>query len=363
MKNKTVVYALIDWGLGHVTRSTPIIRRLINDGNRVILVSYGRALAMLRQEFPECTILEVKDTQIRYPKLGFLFVFAIVFQIPKMLCGWAHERKHIKKIVKDYKADLIMTEMRLGFWHKKVPSVLITHQLRFHLPKGLRWAGIFGDCFNRIVFRHFDRVFVPDAAGKPNLSGILSHDTAISRHPKVRHIGCLSSLVPAVKPVEEDIDYLFSISGPEPQRTEFETIILDQLDKLEGKVVVTLGRPAEGNNIIRQDENVTIYAHLNRAEMNTIMQRAKRVICRSGYSTVMELLALGKSAMFVPTPGQTEQEYLATHYQEQGLFTSCRQEDLDLGSLKFYSDEKLREQNIPVNQLDSIMKKLDTLCP
>lgn len=239
---------------------------------------------------------------------------------------------------------------------------MITHQLRFYLPRGLQWAGIFGIWFNRLVFRHYDKIFVPDAAGKPNLSGVLSHDTAISRHPKVRHIGCLSSLVPAEKPVEEDIDYLFSISGPEPQRTEFEKIILDQLDKLQGKVVVTLGRPTEGNNIIREDDNISIYTHLNRADMNNMMRRAKHVVCRSGYSTVMELLALGKSAMFVPTPGQTEQEYLAAYYQEQGLFTYSKQEKLDLSNLEFFPHDKLRKQNIPVNKLDEISKELDRLC-
>lgn len=362
MKNKTIVYAIIDWGLGHVTRSTPIIKRLIKDGNKVILVSYGKALSMIKQEYPECEILEVKDTQIRYPKFGFLFVFAIVLQIPKMVLGWVHERQQIKKIVKEYHADLIITEMRLGFWHKKIPSVLITHQLRFHLPKRLQWAGILGEWFNRIVFAHFDRVFVPDAAGNPNLSGILSHDSAISRHPKVRHIGCLSSVVPSENHVEEDIDYLISISGPEPQRTEFEKKVLSQLDRLDGKVVVTLGRPAENKNILRKDDKVTIYTHLNRADMNNMMQRAKHVICRSGYSTVMELLALSKSAMFIPTPGQTEQEYLGEIYREQGLFTSCSQEELDLGNLEFYPSEKLRAQKIPVNQLDTIVKELDSIC-
>ncbi len=363
MKNKTVVYAIIDWGLGHVTRSTPIIKRLIKDNNKVILVSYGKALSMLKQEFSECTILEIKDTQVRYPKFGFLFVFAMIFQVPKMFFGWAHERSQIKKIVKEYDADLIMTEMRLGFWHKRVPSVLITHQLRFHLPKRLRAFMIFGEWFNRIVFKHFDRVFVPDAAGKPNLSGILSHDTAISRHKKVRHVGCLSSVVPQASIKNEDIDYMISISGPEPQRSEFEKRVCKQLDRLKGKVVVTLGRPAEEKNILQQSKNLTIYAHLNRNEMNEMMQRAKHVICRSGYSTVMELLALGKSAMFVPTPGQTEQEYLGKLYEEQGLFTCCSQEKLDLGKLNFYSAEKLKSQNIPVNQLDRIMEELDTLCP
>ncbi|MCD6337681.1 MAG: glycosyltransferase, partial [Candidatus Marinimicrobia bacterium] len=150
MKNKTVIYAIIDWGLGHVTRSTPIIRRLIDDGNHVILISHGKALSMLKEEFPECVTRDVKDTQIVYPKFGWMFVFKIVSQVPKMLLGWQHERRQVQALIKEFNPDLIMTEMRLGFWDKKVPSVLITHQLRFHLPKRLTWAGIFGEWFNLI---------------------------------------------------------------------------------------------------------------------------------------------------------------------------------------------------------------------
>ncbi|MCK5816781.1 MAG: glycosyltransferase [Candidatus Marinimicrobia bacterium] len=362
MKNKTVIYAIIDWGLGHVTRSTPIIRRLINDGNRVILVSHGKALSMLKEEFPECVTRDVKDTQIAYPKFGWMFVFKIMSQVPKMLLGWRHERRQVKALVKEFNPDLIMTEMRLGFWNKKVPSVLITHQLRFHLPKRLSMFMIFGEWFNRLVFRHYDNVFVPDAKGEPNLSGNLSHNSRISRHPKVKYIGCLSSIVPDADPPEKDIDLLISISGPEPQRTQFEEKILGQLDGISGTGVITLGTPAIENNIVKKTDNVTIYSHLNRKEMNIMMQRAKYIICRSGYSSVMELLALKKTALFVPTPGQTEQEYLAKYYEKEGLFSHCTQDKLDLKDIHFNSDRRIAKEHIPINQLDLINELLEFLC-
>jgi len=362
MKNKTVIYAIIDWGLGHVTRSTPIIRRLINDGNRVILVSHGKAFSMLKEEFPDCIIRDVKDTQIAYPKFGWMFVFKMVSQVPKMLMGWYHERKQIKLLEKEFTPDLIMTEMRLGIWSIKTPSVLITHQLRFHLPKRLSMFMIFGEWFNRIVFRHYDNVFVPDAEGEPNLSGNLSHNSRISKHPKVKHIGCLSSIVPDVDPPEKDIDLLISISGPEPQRTQFEEKVLGQLDSISGKGVITLGTPVINNNIVKKTDNVTIYSHLNRKEMNIMMQRAKYIICRSGYSTVMELLALKKTALFVPTPGQTEQEYLAKHYEKEGLFSHCTQDKLDLKNIHFNSDHRIAKEGIPINQLDLINELLESLC-
>jgi len=362
MKNKTIIYAIIDWGLGHVTRSTPIIKQLINDGNNVILVSYGKALAMLRREFPECEIREVRDTQIAYPKFGWMFVFKMVAQVPKMLIGWHHERRQVKKLIKEYKADMIITEMRLGFWSKKIPSVLITHQLRFHLPKGLKWAAIFGEWFNRIVFKHFDYVFVPDAEGIPNLSGDLSHNSSISKHPKVRYIGCLSSVVPDEHPPEKDLDLFISISGPEPQRTQFETIVMSQLNDAPGKIAVTLGKPGDDDNIIKQDDNVTVYDHLDRKEMAGMMQRANYIVCRSGYSTVMELLALNKPALYVPTPGQTEQEYLAGYYKDEGLYDFCPQNELDLKRIKIDDKPEPGKRNIPLNRLDKINELLESLC-
>lgn len=362
MKNKTIIYAIIDWGLGHVTRSTPIIKRLIKDGNKVILVSYGKALAMLKNEYPECEIREVKDTQIAYPKFGWMFVFKMVAQVPKMLIGWHHERRQVKKLIKEYHADMIISEMRLGFWSKKIPSVLITHQLRFHLPRHLQMFMIFGEWFNRIVFKHFDNVFVPDTEGVPNLSGMLSHDSRIAKHPKVRFIGCLSSVIPDEEPPAKDIDLFISISGPEPQRTQFQEKVLAQLDNAPGKTVVTLGKPGLEDKIIKQTDNTTVYSHLDRSEMAQLMQRAKYIICRSGYSTVMELLALNKPALYVPTPGQTEQEYLARYYKNEGLYDFCPQDKLDLRKIKIDPNPKPVKQNIPWNQLDRINELLEALC-
>lgn len=363
MKNKTVIYAIINWGLGHATRSAPIIRRLIEDGNRVVLVSHGNALTLLREEFPGCIFRDVKDSRIDYPNVGFRFVFKIVFQLPKMIFGWGYERRRIKALEKEFHPDLVITEMRLGCWLKKVPSVLITHQLRFYLPDRLAWAGILGEWFNRIIFRNFSCVFVPDAAGTPNLSGDLSHKGRIAEHPKVRYIGCLSSIVPATETPAEDIDMLVSISGPEPQRTRFQEKVMEQLDHIPGKGIVALGLPGSEKNIVKQTERVTVYSHLNRREMSSVMQRAKHIVCRSGYSTVMELLALGKAAFFVPTPGQTEQEYLAEYYQKEGLFNYCEQEALDLKKIPLLTAAPAEKRNIPVNDLDTIITLLDTLCP
>lgn len=363
MENKTVFYAVINWGLGHATRSTPIIRHLLKRGNRVILIAHGNALNLLRETFPECEYFDIHDQQIRYSRLSFLFVFKIVAQLPKMLLGWCFERRKIRELEKRLHPDLIISEMRLGVWSKRVPSVLITHQLRFYLPPVLRWAAIFGEEFNRIVFRKYRYVFVPDAEGRPNLSGELSHKGRIARHPKVRYIGCLSSIETAGTPVEEDIDLLISISGPEPQRGCFEAKVMEQVEKYPGSVWVARGEPGIGKDRALQKGRIRIFAHLDREKMAEAMLKAKYIVCRSGYSTVMELLALGKNALFVPTPGQTEQEYLADYYRELGIFHSCSQDKLDLSDLPPLPDSRFLKEAIPVNRLDHIEKLLDSLCP
>jgi predicted glycosyltransferase len=57
---------------------------------------------------------------------------------------------------------------------------------------------------------------------------------------------------------------------------------------------------------------------------------ASLVIARSGYSTVMDLVRMRRRAVLVPTPGQTEQEYLARHLSDAGLFLSVPQSSFDL---------------------------------
>ncbi|MDZ7820978.1 MAG: glycosyltransferase family protein [Candidatus Marinimicrobia bacterium] len=362
MQNRTILYAVINWGLGHVTRSAPLIRHLLGSGNRVVLVSHGKALAFLRKEFPGCTFRDVRDRKIDYTRFPFMFVFKIVSQLPKMCFGWGYERKKMRELEREFRPDLIISEMRLGFWSKRIPSVLITHQLRFHLPPGLRWAEIFGEWFNFLVFRKYDNIFVPDTEGKPNLSGDLSHKGRIARHPKVRYVGCLSSIVPAEDTPEKDIDLLVSISGPEPQRSRFEAKVMEQVKEAKGRIVVALGEPEFGKDRTLEAGRVRIYSHLDRNTMADVMQRAKYIVCRSGYSTVMELLALQRSALLVPTPGQTEQEYLAGYYQREGLFDSCSQDALDLKHLEINPVRQVARRNIPVNRLNDIGALLDKLC-
>jgi predicted glycosyltransferase len=114
---------------------------------------------------------------------------------------------------------------------------------------------------------------------------------------------------------------LIILSGPEPQRTIFENLLLKELEHQPGKIVLVSALPAAGNQV-QEKNNLTIYNHAPAALLNELLCNAEMVISRSGYTTVMDLLKLGKKSILVPTPGQAEQEYLAVHlYEEQLAFT------------------------------------------
>jgi hypothetical protein len=278
--------------------------------------------------------VDLPDYGVRYARSRHALVPHLLLQVPRILFRLATEQPQTEALVRRFGADAVVSDNRYGCFSKRVPSFLITHQLRFQLPRPIRWSAFISEGFNARCFARFDAVFVPDRAGTPNLSGDLSHRGAISRHPKLRYLGPLSSLRGRDGAAGRDrLDTLILVSGPEPSRTALERVILAQAPGLGGRTAVVLGRPeqASGRGPVRRN-GLTLYPHLDRDRLSGLMRSASVVVANSGYSTIMELAAFGKKALLIPTPGQTEQEYLARHARESGLFYSVPQEGLDLGA-------------------------------
>jgi len=103
------------------------------------------------------------------------------------------------------------------------------------------------------------------------------------------------------------------------------------LSGIDGRIVVTRGRP-EAAGERRTENGAEIHGYLDRRAQAAMMNRARVTITRSGYTTLMELAELGKRALFVPTPGQSEQEYLARYHRERGHVWSTTQRRLDFAS-------------------------------
>ncbi len=316
-----IAFGVCSLGIGHATRSTPIIKKLVDEGNEVVIITYGRAADILKKEFPYLKIYEIPDFPIQYPERAHQFIPYIfmnsnkiarsIFKAHKNFLG-LHERKNF---------DLIISDSRFDIFHRNVPSFLIIHQLRIMVPLKILRAGIL--VYNTYMSRFFKKILVPDFE-KNSLTGEMSHNLKIMNGEKIEYVGPLSPF--RHKPVPKDIDILISISGPEPQRTLFERKIMESIDDIDGNIVITLGKPDER----LRDDGLKIYSYLTMKEREEIMNRSKLVISRSGYSTIMDLYTIGGKAMFVPTPGQPEQEYLARYLESQGIAGYMNQDELDL---------------------------------
>lgn len=335
-----VFVAPLSWGLGHATRDIPIIRELLKHNHKLTIASSGPALTLLQKEFPNCTFIHFPDYPAPYTKSRF-YVAKFTAYIPLIISAIHVEEKTARRLFKENKYDLIISDNRFGVYSENTPSFFLSHQLRFSAPKIVSFAEELAQTFNSHFHEKFTRVIVPDNSPETvSLSGKLSQNTRQATLKRIYYAGILSSI--RKLDVEEDIDFLISISGPEPQRTMLEEVLMKQVQKLPGKKMVLLGRPTEDfeykmparsdvTSGAGGDNLTTVKSYAGREEMSVLTNRAKFIISRSGYTTVMEIAELGKKqCLFIPTPGQTEQEYLSKYYQEKGWFYSKSQYSLDI---------------------------------
>lgn len=323
---KNILICPLNWGLGHASRCIPIIKILNRAGHHVIIAAGGTAFTFLKNTFPENECIRFDDYNIRYSK-GKHLVRKIIFQVPKILFGILSEHFKLKKIVRHYNIDTVISDNRFGLWNKKIRTIYITHQLFIKSPNGKTIPEIFLRKIHRHFIKKYDVCWIPDLEGDFKLSGDLS-----GKHPvpgNARFIGLLSDFSEAKPAAEFGYDICAVISGPEPQRTLFQDLLLDQLRKSDKKAVVILGMPSESIKNTNE-KNLTVYNYLPPSEIQKFFMCSEFVVARSGYSTIMDLAVTGRKAILVPTPGQTEQEYLAGYLLKEKIFYSCVQENFNI---------------------------------
>lgn len=321
-KRKKILVCPLDWGLGHATRCVPIIRELLAQGCEVLIAADGRPLELLRQEFPDVDSTVFQGYDIQYPS-GDGMILKMALSIPKILNRINKEGKELQTIVSQHKIDAVISDNRYGLWKVNVPSVLVIHQLMVKSPFGEALL----NKITRSYVSKYTQCWVPDNKGADNLSGDLAHKFEFPDN--VKFVGPLSRFEAAAGETDKKYDLLALISGPEPQRTVFEEMIVEQLSAMEGKFAIVAGKPGE-EAPEGLPKGVEYYSHLGADELRQKLLEAKVVLSRPGYSTIMDLAALGSSAIFVPTPGQTEQEYLAHLYTNRGLHYSMPQKQLNI---------------------------------
>ncbi|MFD0861042.1 glycosyltransferase [Sungkyunkwania multivorans] len=317
--------APLNWGLGHATRCIPIINALQDSGFTPLIASDGSSLDLLKKEFPLLETIELPSYKIEYAKKGRHFKLKMIKDSPKMFKAINKERKQIGKLVRQGQIQGIISDNRFGVRSKKVPSVFITHQLNV-LTGNTTWLS---SKMHRRFIKKFDECWVPDVEGTPNLSGKLGH---IKKPlPNLKYIGPLSRLG-----TPETIDYydlLVILSGPEPQRTMLENKLFEEVKDFNGKVLFIRGKVEE-----KQEQfdflNCRVFNFMTSKELEIAFGQSAMVLCRSGYTTMMDLAKVNKKAFLIPTPGQYEQEYLAKYYKKMGVAPCCNQKKFSIDKLE-----------------------------
>ncbi len=315
-RKKRILVAPLDWGIGHATRCIPLINALL-ENFEVVIAADNRPLHLLKLEFPKLEFIRFPDYNIKYHKYLPMGI-TILLQAGKILFGIQKEQKIIDEIIESYNIDGIISDNRFGLSTKKIPCVFMTHQLEIQSP-------FFMNIIQKLNYSYINKYnacWVVDSNEK-NLAGRLSKPKKLPKN--TIYINTLSRF--KKKKVKKKYDFLAIISGPEPQRTIFENGLTKALLKRNENAMIVLGKPEKKTH--KKINNLTIISHLKSEELNLAILESELVICRSGYSTIMDLEKLEKKAFLIPTPGQTEQEYLANQLHKKKICYSQKQTDFN----------------------------------
>ena len=251
-----VIIAPLNWGLGHATRCIPLIDLFLN----------------------------------------------ILMILPSIIMAFLKERQSAIKIVNNYHATIILSDNRFGFRCPAVKNIYMTHQV--NILHNYPIISLLGSKVHQWFIKKFDICLVPDYSDKGSLCPALTQGNNI----KKIFIGPLTRIKKLVLPMNWDICVM--LSGPEPQRSILEKELIKQLIVLKQyKILFVTGNEKE-YDVMTLPEHISIRSLLTSNEVEEILNSSKLLISRSGYSTIMDIVNLDIHAIFIPTPGQTEQEYL-----------------------------------------------------
>ena len=342
----------LDWGLGHATRSIPIIRELINQNCDVWLAGEGTQKELLKTEFPGLPFLDLPGYRIRYAKTKKGLLWKMIQQGPKMRRAILYEHQWLKRVVKEFHFDAVISDNRYGLYHSEIPCIFITHQLLIKSSAG-KWTEKILQKRNYRYIDRFAECWVPDIEGENNLAGELSHPVKKPAIP-VRYIGLLSRFRFSPSGSGGKNHLLIILSGPEPQRSLLEDKIIKEIGHYNGTAAVVRGLPGSAS-LIPSSNMIRIYNHLPADKLNDEMLQAEYIISRSGYSTIMDAVMLQKKTILIPTPGQTEQEYLGDHLMKKGVAVSITQKEFSLN--KALTKAKGFTYQFPSLPLSAFMKE------
>ncbi len=334
----------LEWGLGHAGRMIPLARKLLGMDNKIFIGSGEDQLSLFRNELQGLSYIDFPGFKPRYSRIVPQYII-LLLKIPALIYHIIKEHFRLKKIISDYEIDIVISDNRFGLWNRKVKTVYITHMPFIPFPRPFIFLEFIGRILHRSIIKKYNFCFIPDLPGELNISGRLSHGRKIPGN--ARYVGILSRFSGSDYSSSKSSDKLqqtvIILSGPEPQRNILKKKLTHILKATNNATVILEGRPDIKTEIVKS-ENTTYYNHLPAPEMRELLIRSERIISRSGYSTIMELISMNCRGLLIPTPGQTEQEYLAEYLSGKGWFTTVSQKELKPETLLFPNNNEWPEK-------------------
>lgn len=337
LSGKKILVAPLNWGLGHATRCIPIIEQLLEQRNEVIIGSDGEALKYLENVFPELTTILIPGYDFQYPQNGKMML-AVIKQVGKVRARIKLEHTFVQQLQEKECFDIIISDNRYGVYIEGIINIFICHQLALMVPPLMQFMRKRIYTYHLSFMEPFDEIWIPDNAAPPYLSGGLAHDFPLPE--KAHFIGALtrfSAFSPS--PNERKQPYIaVLLSGLEPLRTLLEEKIAEQASTIDAQFVIIRGKPSDPKKA--NTKNIQYEQCLYGQDLFDTLYYADGIICRSGYSTILDLSVLNKKTAFIPTPGQTEQEYLAVYHADGKKCITQEQYMLDLEKVMAFFMEK-----------------------
>lgn len=331
-EKKIILFAVLDWGLGHATRSMPIINLLISRKIDVVLGACGPSLELLKKSFPQLDYVTLPSWTFAYPRQARRMPLNILLRIPAFWKARRKEQQILHSLISRKKIDGVISDNRYGLFSSEIPCRIICHQTNIIVPKSIRFASSLLNRFHHYLLNQFEEVWIPDTE-ESIFAGNLSQ--AHPRLKKIRYIGGLTRFDASTHSQEGKARQYavgFILSGPEPQRSILEDIILEQCREIEIPILLVRGLPGEIAKL-NAPQWIESHNHLDRAVLQQKIQACQTIVSRSGYSTIMDLSVFSTPRVFIPTPGQSEQEYLADYWALRQGCSRMSQESFSLSEI------------------------------
>lgn len=323
IKSLQVLLSPLNWGLGHVSRTIPIIQKLIHQNNEVLICCDQEQETFYRHYFPQLQYIFHQGYPFQFKGKGN-WTLDLLSNFNTLHRRLITEKQEVQRLVDTFQPDLIISDQRYGFISKQVKSVIISHQLKLPLPT---W-NFLPQIWNQKLLTDFDEIWIPDIENH-----LLSGDLSKKKMKNIHFLGFCSRFSSFFEQNKEKAEssspiykYLGVISGPSPYKEQFFELLCQKLIKTDQNSAIIVPKGVNVD-LFKESKKLTFFISPNVHQFSELLLQSEKIISRAGYSTLMDLTVLKKEAILIPTPRQFEQIYLAKLHKNNKMWTFLSEKD------------------------------------